>query len=353
MIGIFASQPNSYVVDVSSWLGFDYSRLMKRTAVLLAFSLGLLAAPFAVDAQTSEKIWRIGVLRSGVSSTYVRDHGAFLRGLEELGYVDGGNLRIEFRFAEGNSDRLDELVAELVRLKVTVIVVGGATVVRASQRATATIPIVVGSAGDLLKDGLVASLAKPGGNVTGSTRTSTELGGKRLELLKEIVPALSRVSALFDPLSRESNDLAQLRIAALALNIGIEFVEIRNTDDFHGILSAKPLARTDALVIVQGRGTNFNRRRLVELAIKNQLPSMCEAPSWTRAGCLMSYGPDQAHQWHRAAAYVDKILKGAKPADLPIEQPTKFELVVNLKTAKALGITIPGPILLRADDVIE
>lgn len=326
---------------------------MTKVVVLLVLAFGLLVTPFAANAQSTEKIWRIGVLRSGVSSTYTRDHGAFLQGLKELGYVDGGNLRIEFRLAEGDSDRLDELAAELVSLEVAVIVVGGITVAQAAQQATTTIPIVVGSAGDLVKDGLIASLAKPGGNVTGSTRVSTELNGKRLELLKEIVPAMSRVAALFDPLSRESNDLEQLRIAALALNVGIQLVAIENPDDFSGVLLAKPQERADALVIVQGRSTSFYRGQLVELAIKNRLPSMCEAPRWARAGCLISYGPDQTYQWRRAATFVDHILKGAKPGDLPIEQPTKFEQVVNLKTAMALGVTIPQSILLRADEVIE
>jgi putative ABC transport system substrate-binding protein len=272
--------------------------------------------------------------------------------LRELGYVEGKNIFIEYRYAETNLNHLPKLAVELIDLKVDVIVVGGGAT-RVAKNATSTIPIVVGSAGDLVGGGLVASLAKPGGNVTGSTDISPDVSGKRLELLKEVFPKATRVAVLFYGGEADLDEVRQTEIAAGHLGVKVQRVKARNRNEFADAYAMMIKLQANAVILIQGSGTLFHRKELSGLAVKHRLPSMCETSVWTEDGCLMNYGPDLLYLWRRAASYVDKILKGAKPADLPVEQPTKFELVINLKTAKEIGLTIPPNVLARADRVIH
>jgi putative ABC transport system substrate-binding protein len=243
----------------------------------------------------------------------------------------------------------------MVRAKPDVIVVGGTGFAQAAKQATNTIPIVVGGAGDLVGAGLVASLAKPGGNLTGSTEISPDLSGKRLELLKEVIPRGLRVAVLWVnfPGTSDEDEVKQTELTARSLGMKTQSVGVQGPDEFENAYKEMTRQHADALVIIQGSLTNFHRRRLAEHAIKKRLPTMCENSSWAEEGCLISYGPNQPDEWRRAATYVDKILKGAKPADLPVEQPKKFELVINLKTAKQIGSIIPANVLARADRVIR
>ena len=322
-------------------------------AVILALSL--LAAPLA--AQQAAKIARIGYLTVDMAANpHVRE--AFLQGLRDLGYVEGRNVVIEYRDAEGKFERLPARVAELVALKVDVIVTAGGTLpALAAKQATKTIPIVFASAPDPVTDGLVTSLARPGGNVTGLSQLAQELVGKRLEQLEQAVPGVSRVAVLWQPGGlgerTEKGMLKGAEVAARALGVRLQFVEARSPADFDRAFTEMTRARADALTVLPSTMLNTERRRLVDLAAKNRLPAVYPWRESVDAGGLMSYGPNLADLFRRAAIYVDKILKGAKPADLPVEQPTKFELVINLKTAKALGITVPHSLLLRADQVIE
>ena len=329
---------------------------MKRAAVpLILVVMMLLVVAAIADAQQPKKTYRIGTLNGGSASTAKANYDAFREGLRQLGYVEGANVIFEHRYAHGKSDRLPELATELVRLKVDVILVGGSQTTTAAKQATNTIPIVVGSAGDLVGSGLVASLARPGGNVTGSTAVDADLSGKRLELLRESIPKASRV-AVFWHRFRDSTDLEdvkEIEAAARQLGVKVQIVEVQEPTKFQSAYTTVTRERAEALIIVQGSFTSAYRVQLLELAAKNRLPSMCEDSRWTNDGCLMSYGPDLRHQWQRAAIFVDKILKGVKPADLPVEQPTKFELVINLKTAKQIGLTIPPNVLVRADKVIK
>jgi len=312
----------------------------------------LLALTLPAEAQQAGKVYRIGALRIDSVSGESANLEAFRQGLRELGYVEGKNIIIEYRYAEGKLDRLPELAAELVRLKIDVILAAGTQTTTAAKQATATIPIVAAGTGDLVGTGLVASLARPGGNVTGSTRMSTDLSGKRLELLTETIPKASRIAVLFHG-TDDRRDLAETETAAPHFSVKIQPVEIRNPNEFQSAYTAMARQRADALIILMGAFTSVHRTQLLDLAAKNRLPSMCEASVWTNSGCLMSYGPDQPHLYRRAAYFVDKILKGAKPADLPVEQPTKFELIFNLKTAKQINLTIPPNVLARADRVIR
>jgi putative ABC transport system substrate-binding protein len=275
--------------------------------------------------------------------------------LRELGYLEGKNILIEYRYAEGKREQWPELAAELVRLKVDVIVVGGVGVTQATRQATSTIPIVVGGAGDLVKAGLVGSLAKPGGNITGSTEISPDLSGKRLELLKEVLPKASRVAVLWYPSVglTDDDEVRETETAARQFGVKVQLVEVKVPDEFDAAYRAIAKQQLNAVIIIQGSFTLFHRRQLVELAVKNRLPSVCESARFADEGCLLSYGADVLYLYRRAAVFVDKILKGAKPADLPVEQPTKFELVINLKTAKQIGLTIPPNVLARADKVIK
>jgi putative ABC transport system substrate-binding protein len=327
-----------------------------RPAFSITLLLGGLFSPVAAEAQQAAKIARIGYLGlNRAASPHLRE--AFLQGLRDLGYVEGRNLVIEYRDAEGKSERLPALAAELVALKVDVIVAPGTLAALAAKQATRTLPIVFASAGDPVTDGLVASLARPGGNVTGTSNLILELVGKCLEQLKQAVPGVSRVAALWQPgamgARAEKDMLKGAEAAARALGVRLQFVEARGPADFDRAFSETTTAHADALTVLPSAMFVNERRRLVALAAKNRLPAVYPSRDSVDAGGLMSYGPDLADVFRRAATYVDKILKGAKPGDLPVEQPTKFELVINLKTAKALGLTIPPSLLGRADEVIQ
>jgi putative tryptophan/tyrosine transport system substrate-binding protein len=317
---------------------------------------GLVVAPRASEAQQAAKIARIGYLAPNLTAS-PHLHEAFRQGLRDLGYVEGQNIVIEYRSAEGKAERLPALAAELVALKVDVIVVPGTVGVLAAKQATKTIPIVFAVAADPVGSGLVTSLARPGGNVTGLSILTPELAGKCLELLTQAVPGVSRVAVLWQPGGHgERTDKDTLKgadVAARALGVRLQFVEAQGPADIDRAFSDMSRARAGALTVLGG-GMFFGvRRRLVDLAAKNRLPAVYPSREFVDAGGLLSYGPNLADLYRRAATYVDKILKGAKPADLPVEQPTTFQLVINLKTAKALGLTIPPSVLGRADHVIE
>jgi len=325
-------------------------RNLFRFFLIIAF-LG--AGPVA-GAQQAKKIPRIGFLGGGSPSTAKVLLDAFHQGLRELGYIEGQNIAIEYRYAEGKEERLADLAAELVRLRLDVIVTVGTQATLAAKHATSTIPIVVGTAGDLVGEGLVASLARPGGNVTGFTNIDPDLSAKRLQLLKESFPKVSRVAVLYHggP-GGDDEELKETQAAARTLKIQLQPLAVKDPSQFSGAYAAMKKERAAALIIFHGSFTRFHQTQLVELAAKNQLPTMCGNAAWSDAGCLISYGHDRSHQFRRAAGYVDKILKGTKPADLPVEQPMKFEFVINLKTAKELGVTIEPNVLVRANRVIR
>jgi ABC-type uncharacterized transport system substrate-binding protein len=309
----------------------------------------------AAEAQQPAKVPRIGVLGGASASALFTSVESFRQGLRELGYVEGKNVVIEYRYAEGKRERWPVLAQEIALLKPDVIVMSGTGFIRTVKQVTSTIPIVVATAGDLVETGIVASLARPGGNVTGSTDISSDLSGKRLELLKEVVPKVSRVAVFWHTFqgSQDEDEVKQTQISAPPLGLKIQLVPVRGTEEIEGAFAAMKKENAGALVIIQGSFTNSHRRQLVELAAKNRLPTVCETVYWTEDGCLMNYGHDTRRGWHRASVFVDKILKGAKPAELPVEQPMKFDLVINLKTAKQLGLTIPQKVLGRADKVIK
>jgi putative tryptophan/tyrosine transport system substrate-binding protein len=328
-------------------------QLQRLKAVLLLIGFILTDIHFAEAQQTPKKVARIGVLRNDSPSTFASRNQAFRQGLRELGYVEGENIQFEYRYADTKLDRLPELAAELVRQKVDVIVVGGSGATRAAKQVTGTIPIVVGSAGDLVGAGLVASLSKPGGNITGSTDISPDVSGKRLELIREVIPNSSRIAIVFYGNEGDWDEVRATEVAARQFALKVQHVQVRESNEFANAYAMMAKQHADAVVFIQGTGIFFHRKELVELALKHRLPSMCETSLWTEDGCLMNYGPDLLYLWRRAAVYVDKILKGAQPADLPVEQPTKFELMINLKTAKQIGLTIPPNVLARADKVIK
>ena len=324
-------------------------------AVILAGSI--LLAPLAAEAQETGKVARIGFLGLNPgASPHLRE--AFLQGLRDLGYVEGRTVVIEYRSAEGKPERFPALAAELIALKVDVIVTGGGTpTALAAKQATRTIPIVFASAPDPVADGLITSLARPGGNITGLSNLTPELVGKRLEQLKQAVPRVSRVAVLWQPGAlgerTEKDILKGAEVAARALGVRLQFVEARGPADIDRAFSEMIRARAGALTVLGSAMLFSERRRLVDLAAKHRLPAVYTSRDIVDAGGLMSYGPNLADNFRRAAIYVDKILRGTKPGDLPVEQPTKFELVINLKTAKALGLTIPQSLLLQADEVIQ
>ena len=331
---------------------------MDRRVFIGTLAGGLLAAPLATSAQPAGKVYRIGYLAAGwgTGTAYLRPLEAFRQGLRELGWVEGQNVLIEYRFAEGRLDRLPGLAQELVRLKVDVIVASPTPAALAARDATRTIPIVGMSLTEPVEVGLVASLARPGGNVTGVTyAVDTDIFGKQLELLKEVLPKVRRVAVLSNPGNSPAEPLIMSRIegAARSLGLQLQLLEARGPGEFDGAFAAMTKERAGALLVTGDPMFFLHRARLAELAGKHRLPAMSTQGQWVEAGGLMSYGPSFPDMYRRAATYVDKILKGAKPADLPIEQPTKFELVVNLNTAKALGLTIPPSLLQRADQVIE
>jgi len=328
--------------------------MSKRVIVFLCLlTTALLSiAPF-LWAQQPGKIPRIGFLHTGSAFTSSTNVQAFRQGLRELGYVEEKNIVIEYRWAEGKFDRLPDLAAELVRLKVDVIVTAGGTpAIQATKQATTTIPIIFPTAGDPVASGLVASLARPGGNITGVTILSPELSGKRLELLKEALPRISRVAVFLDP-RQPPQAFKETQTAGQSLGLKLQSLEVRDATDVENAFSAMSRERADALITLPHPFLTVHRRRILELAAKSRLPGLHENADWVEAGGLMSYGPDHRDNFRRAATYVDKILKGAKPADLPVEQPRKFEFVINLKTAKQMGLTIPPNVLVRADKVIK
>ena len=326
--------------------------MSKRIFVWLLATFFLANASHA-EAQQVKKVPRIGFLSTGSAATFRSRIEAFRQSLRDLGYSDGKSILIEYRYAEGKRERWADLAAEIVRLQPDVIVVSSTGFTTSVMQATTTIPIVVASASDLVGTGLVASLARPGGNITGLTNIAPDLSGKRLELLKEVVPKASRVAVLLYPNSTDWNEVKQTESAAPSLGVKIQVLEVRDPKEFDNAYTALTKQQAGALIIILGSFTNFHRRQLVDLAVKNRLPTMCEDAGWTEEGCLLSYGHDPHHNWRRAAVFVDKILKGTKPADLPVEQPMKFELVINLKTAKQIGLTIPPNVLARADRVIR
>jgi ABC-type uncharacterized transport system substrate-binding protein len=327
---------------------------IQRRNLLIAAG-ALLAAPL-VDAQQAAGITRIGFLANSPTALgHLRD--AFLQGLRDLGYVEGRNLVIEYRFAEGKLDRFPALAAELVALKVEVIVAPPRPAAEAAKQATKTIPIVFAGVGDPVGDGLVASLARPGGNVTGLSGLNPELVGKCLEKLKQAVPGVSRIAVLWHPggqVERVQKDmLKEAEIASRALAMRLQFIEAAGTADIDRAFQEMTTTRAEAMMVLPSNMFNNERKRLADLARKNRLPAVFQLREYVDAGGLMAYGASLADLNRRAATYVDKILKGAKPRDLPVEQPTKFELVINLKTAKALGLTIPQSVLAQADELIQ
>jgi putative ABC transport system substrate-binding protein len=314
------------------------------------------AWPLAARAQQADRVRRIGVLQGLAASDpeWSRRFGAFKRRLQELGWTEGRSVAFEFRFADGKPERLPTLAAELVQANVDVILTNAAQPIEAARKATSSVPIVMASVGDALGAGYVASLARPGGNVTGLTLVATDQSAKRLQLVKEIVPNLVRVAVFWNAnASGHRLQMQEMERATPELGIALQSLPVRGADEIDAGLQAAVQAKAQAIVTMDDPVVQSQRARIVAFAMRHHLPVMGEFRPATEAGALISYGPNQVELWGRAAAYVDKILKGAKPADLPVEQPTKFELVINLKTAKTIGIEIPTSILLRADEMIE
>jgi putative ABC transport system substrate-binding protein len=323
-----------------------------NTRIAAFIALLIFALVHLAEAQQPKKVSRIGYL--GGASPVSDRMEAFRQGLRELGYVEGKNIVIEYRSAEGKPDSLPALAAELVRLKVDIIVSSGATPTRAAKEATATIPIVMSQDPDPVGNGFVASLARPGGNITGLSSLTAELSGKRLELLKEILPKLSRV-AVFETSTNTGNaqQLRETELAAGALGVKLQHLDVLGPKDIETAFRAASKGRADAVLVLTSAVTNSHQTEIAKLAVKSRLPAIYARAEAVEAGGLVSYGVSIADLDRRAATYVDKILKGGKPADLPVEQPTKFELVINLKTAKQIGLTIPPNVLVRADRVIR
>jgi ABC-type uncharacterized transport system substrate-binding protein len=325
---------------------------MKRAAVpSILVVVVLLALGVIAEAQQPKKVPRIGIL-SPLSSSADDLLDAFRQGLRELGYVEGRNIVIEYRSAEGRNDRLPELAAELVRLKVDVLVTTGPAAVGAGKQATSTIPIVMGAVGDAVDFGFVASLARPGGNITGMSWLGPELNAKRLELLKEVFPKVVRVAVLWDPATPKTYVRAT-EVAARSLGINLRVLEVAKSNEFDHAFATLTGDGAGALEVMPSTMFASQMRQLVDLAAKSRLPAIFPDERYAQAGGLLSYGPSFPEMYRRAATYVDKILKGAKPGDLPVEQPMRFEFIINLKTAKQIGLTIPPNVLARADKVIK
>ena len=306
------------------------------------------------EAQQTAPLHRIGFLGGSSASAYASFVEAFVKGLRDLGHSEGKTFAIEHRYGAGKLERLPELARELVQLKVDVIVVSGARAISQVKTATQTVPVVMTTIEDPVAMGIVSSLARPGGNITGLTNLAPELSGKRLELLKEALPKISRVAVLW-PADATGAMVAfkETETAARTLGIPLQSVEVQSQKDFDSAFKTARTERASALIVLQSALTNAHRKPIMDLAMKNRLPTMCTQEEYVEAGGLMSYGVDTGDLYRRAAVYVDKILKGVKPADLPIEQPAKFELIINLKTAKQIGLTIPPNVLARADRVIK
>jgi putative tryptophan/tyrosine transport system substrate-binding protein len=315
----------------------------------------LFALCLSAEAQQPKKVSRVGFLLFPSRSSIAEPLDAFRQGMREFGYVEGQNIVIEYRYADGKFDRLPELAGELVRLKVDVIVAGGGLqAIQSAKNATSTIPIVMTGTADPVATGLIVSLARPGGNVTGSTFGGYELVGKRLELLKEAVPKVSRVAVFVPPPSPSiSLSLNEIQTSARALGLEIQSLEVRSTKDFEGAFQAAAKGRAHALTVDPSPVFTSNRKQILQFAAKNRLPAMYPWREYVEDGGLMSYAAKLSDLYRRSATYVDKILKGAKPTDLPVEQPTKFEFIINLKSANQIGLTIPQWVLMRADRVIK
>ena len=323
-----------------------------RRVFLGTLAGGLLAAPLTVRAQQAGKVWKVGVLAAEPADSGRAD--GFRQGLRAHGLVEGQNIAIDWRSAEGNPGRYPDLTAELVRLGVDVIVAGSVEAVAAAQKATRTIPIVIVYASDPVALGFVASLARPGANITGLTNQESELQGKRLQLLKEVVPSLTLAAILWDPAEAHRRlFVKEAETAAQTAGVTLQILEARTPRNVESAFARMKREGISAVSVQSSAMLIANRARIAELAIQTRLPTICTSSTYVKAGSLMSYGADTRDLFRRAATYVDKILKGAKPADLPVEQPSKFELVINLKTAKALGLTIPPSLLGRADEVIQ
>jgi putative ABC transport system substrate-binding protein len=321
--------------------------------VAAALVMGLLSAPHGAEAQPPGKMHRVGLLGATSASGLERYVEAFRDGLRQLGYVEGRDIAIEYRFAEGGYERLSELAAELVRLEVDVIVTHGTPGTQAAKEATRTIPIVMALVGDAVSTRLVVSMARPGGNVTGSSFPFAEVAAKRLELLRETVPTATRIGVLLNPVN-PANVPAIRKMEPAARSLGVELLplEVRRPDELEAVLSRGAAGRVDAVTIIDDPMFISHARQIAELALRSRLPTIGFRGD-AEAGGLMAYGKDFADLWRRAALFVDRILKGARPADVPVEQPTRFELVINRKTAHALGVTIPESILLRTDAILE
>jgi putative ABC transport system substrate-binding protein len=326
------------------------------TKKLLIWSLAtvFLATVSLVNAQQPKKMPRIGVIDPTNSSTAVHRTNALQQGLRQFGYVDGTNISIEYRYSEGKSDRLSALATELVDLKVDIVLAANNTVARAVAAITKTVPIIILSGSDPVVAGLVASLARPGGNITGLTNLTLDLGGKRLELIKEIVPKLTRAAVLPSP-GGDGRSLREIQAAATALRLQLHIMEMRVADDLERAFTRAVRARAGAFIVTSDPTGIFltNEKKIIELAAKNRLPGIYPSSRYVNAGGLVSYAANELENYRRAATYVDKILKGTKPADLPIEQPMRFEFIINLKAAKQIGLTIPPNVLVRADKVIR
>jgi putative ABC transport system substrate-binding protein len=323
---------------------------MSRIGLAIVLAVSLVLAPHA-KAQQPGRVARLGVLLFDTPATDP-NLAALIAGLRDLGYVEGRNLALEYRYAGGRPERVRELAREAVSLKPDVIVVLGGDMVTFVADATSTIPVVMLTSQDPVEAGIVTSFARPGGNLTGVAFVSSETAGKRLQLLKEAIPSLTRVAVLWNP-DHHDGEYRDIETAARRLGLRIQSLEARRPEDFDGAFQSATRARAEALMVVSSRFMNLNRSRILEFAHKQQIPLVTGWGPWVRVGAFLSYGPDLDALVKRAANHVDKILRGARPADIPVEQPTKFELVVNLKTAKALGLTIPPSVLGRADQVIE
>jgi putative tryptophan/tyrosine transport system substrate-binding protein len=326
------------------------SKMERR--VFVAGLASILAVPLATEAQQAGKAYRIGILHV-IPPDASRGFEALRQGLRSLGYVDGQNIGLEYRWSE-RPESLSTSVMKLLRLKVHVIVTADATIAAVAKRATSDTPIVMASSGDPVTEGLVTSLARPGGNIPGLSSLSPQLSGKRLELLKETLPAVSRIAVLWNAgFSGSALSLKMTEQAARRLHVELQRIESRGLDDVDNAFQSAARSGAGAVIVLSAPGLDRFRAQIARLALKHRLPAMASAEGFAKAGGLVQYGASITDNWRRAATYVDKILKGAKPGDLPVEQPTTFELVINLKTAKTLGLTIPPSLLLRADQVIE
>jgi putative ABC transport system substrate-binding protein len=327
---------------------------MKRRQFITVLGGAAAAWPLAARAQQRDQVLRIGILETTSRELNAANISAFQKGLRELGYVEGQNLLFEYRSADGRTERFPGLVSELVDLKVDVIVTRGTPAALAAKKATETIPIVMAANGDPLGSGLIAGLAHPGGNITGLSALVLDLYPKRAELLRDTVPALMRIAGLFNPDSTISlREWGEVIKAARSLGIAADLIEVRNRDALVAAFNAASAQRVEALIVGLDTVTQSNKEAIAELAAAHRIPAIYSSREFVDAGGLLSYGVSYPDLYYRAAGYVDKIIKGAKPSDLPVQQPTKFELVINLKTAKAIGLAIPGSFVVRADEVIE